>query len=106
LVTKQRTTRWCCEPFQDLVERQGKRGLSVITATIGAKDAFLLQSRAIDSDQSLSAGAHDANGIPVAITIVEDLSITFCPCCGVRLHKFYEGEINTFRRDDLKVKIG
>jgi hypothetical protein len=88
LVTKQRTTRWCCPTFPDLVERQGTRGLSVITATIGAKDAFLLQSRAIDSDLLLPAGAQDANGEPVAITIIEDLSITFCPGCGVRLHKF------------------
>jgi hypothetical protein len=72
--------------------------MSVIVGRIGELDAFLFQSRAVDSDRVLVNTERT-----LAVNLVGQLAISFCPGCGVRLDRFYSRSKDQLRRQDLVI---
>lgn len=89
--------KWCCEIFEGLAASQGQRGLSVVVVSSDSGSAFMLQSRAIDSEATLT------DVISVPITVAEEQAIFFCPGCGVELARHYADEIPSLTRNDLRL---
>ena len=66
-----------------------------------AKPFFSLQFRAVEggSEQKVSVPPN------VAMSLVTDLGVQFCPWCGEKLTKFYRSRINDLYRPDLAIEV-
>lgn len=76
---------WCCDEFRLYNRARGARGISLHAAVdpdLGPY--FVLEFRSVSQD--------DLEKLPhrqVAITLVQDLRISFCPFCGSDLGRHY-----------------
>ncbi len=92
--------KWCCAQFEWHVSEGGSAGLAVvIDRSEDGKPVFLLQGRAITD------GTEVPENISVALTIVSETGIAFCPWCGSRLSAFYETSASSVARPELRVPI-
>ena len=89
--------KWCCIGFKGNIQMAGLRGYSIFVSSMNRMNpVFIMQHRTLDP------GA----GIPKteqALTIVSDIQISFCPWCGVDLHRFYRKHYQELDRSELDV---
>src|SRR5260370_15452851 len=96
------TVRWCCDAFKNSYDLAGDRSIAVLVDrdTDGAPE-FLLQSRAFvkgEEPPGLST--------TVAMSLVTESQMQFCPWCGRKLIKWYRDDIDALIRPGLKVDRG
>jgi hypothetical protein len=92
--------RWCCAGFSNNVQMAGERGFSVIVeASENAAPEFIVQHRAVNLGTEFPVVSD------VAISLVSDMRIAFCPWCGVSLGAFYGNSAKEIARNDLRVRI-
>ena len=97
-----RWSAWCCSWFEEAVANVGRRYIQVFTAEVVAfgPPRFILQARAVDA----AVAPSDVQApMDVAVTIVDESVIVYCPGCGAKLDDFYVGQIEALRRDELKL---
>jgi hypothetical protein len=84
--------RWCCSGMRDLFEQYGKRGFGALMSMELGVTRFLLQFRVVD-DGSVGEikGPSD-----LAISLIGQMGLTFCPSCGVELEKYYRKQLDRF----------
>ena len=93
--------KWCCSPFQRVYERAGDRSIAVLVDRYKNGDpTFILQARAFEK------GQEPALNLPVAMSLVIEETMNYCPWCGTNLLRFYRKQIDRLARPDLKIEKG
>jgi hypothetical protein len=83
---------WCCSGMQDLFTQYGKRGFGALMSTQLGITRFLLQFRVVDDgNERKISGPGD-----LAISLIGQMGLTFCPSCGVHLEKYYREQLDRF----------
>jgi hypothetical protein len=91
--------RFCCGFFENYYASAGTRGFGVFAFTNpdGGK-SFVLQHRSLEPNVSIPETS-------VALSIVAELPLRYCPWCGIELMQFYR-TTSQFERTDLKLTLG
>jgi hypothetical protein len=94
-------TRWCCDAFRNRYDRGGDRSIAVLVdRNFAGEPRFLLQARAFEQ------GEEPQLDLPVAMSLVSEDAIVFCPWCGVPLQRFYGKDIDALIRPSLRIDRG
>lgn len=86
---------WCCFAFKGHSENAGQRGLGIYVEVHDKDPKFVLQWRSVDNPISFQSEQ--------AISLMEEVKISFCPWCGVRLSEFYSSSYKELARPDLRI---
>jgi len=93
------SVRWCCPGFEAHFHEAGHRGLAIVVAPNETGDGprFLFQHRAVDQ------GAGFQYDGKVAITLISEGQIGFCPWCGKSLTKWYRRKWKELLRPEVEL---
>ena len=91
---------WCCAAIKNSFLEAGHRGVGFFVAdSRSGTPTFVLQFRAI-AVGSLPPDPCDSN-----ITLVTDLTISYCPFCGKRLDRFCRNQLETLHKPELRIPL-
>ena len=77
---------FCCSGFAFLYERAGSRGFGlIVNRRSNGEVSYILQSRAVARGEETLISAPPS----VAMSLVSQLGMTFCPWCGNTLDTWY-----------------
>jgi hypothetical protein len=80
--------QFCCQPFKELIDRAGQRGLAAVVHRYGANPLkFLLQSRGIAHEDVVEPKEVSTR---IVINIQTLKRIDYCPFCGTRLQELLD----------------
>ena len=91
---------FCCAGFKHHFDRAGTRGFGVFAvATLQSKSWFKIQYRCVDPG---SGPISPNTNFP--ISLIEEVTLNFCPWCGRDLHQWYSRTWETLTRPDLQTR--
>lgn len=98
---RQEKQEWCCRFFQTMYDRPGKNGFSIVVQKNPGVAYFLLQARAVDK------GRESEVDVPTTVPLlfVSQISMQFCPSCGVNLKEWYGDRIEGMYSPGLALDI-
>jgi len=87
--------RWCCTPFENLYKHEGNRGFSIVPDNQNSDEGyiFIIRCRVVDFGNEHTVKAD------VPISLITDMTISYCPCCGKNLKKWYGNSIEELYRE-------
>ena len=89
--------RWCCLAFHDHYLEAGERTFSVLIDQEASGDPlFILQHRTLNPEDRLPA-------LPIPVSVVTEVRISFCPWCGRRLARWYKRWVTELRNPKFRI---
>ena len=89
--------KWCCPGVRALHQMAGERTFSIlVNSDLSGRAVFTLQHRA------LNPGAELPSSDGVAVSLVSDLRLQYCPWCGKKLESFYKKQIDALAAPVVK----
>ena len=99
IFTEAADIRWCCSEFRNRYYLAGKRGLAInVYRDAGGHIKFHLQHRCLDEGQNLKVPSD------VAVILVAETGLMFCPWCGCNLKRRYEKYVSQLDRPELAIE--
>lgn len=94
--------KWCCDAFKNSYDLAGDRSVSVLVDRYAdGNPEFILQSRAFVKGEE-PFGLHTS----VAMSLVTESQIQFCPWCGRKLAKWYRSSVDALVRPGFRIDKG
>lgn len=95
---KRSPPKWCCMGFEGNYQAAGERGFAVLVG----KEGFLIQVRLVAQNE-----AHRLKIEPqdIAVSLVNQIGMRFCPWCGANLAKFYGNRLQELERPEYPIRI-
>ena len=94
--------RWCCQTFRSYYEEAGRRGFGVVIEETEVGPTFLIQCRSIDPKDEQ---AFKVLNTPVAVSLVTQTGMLFCPWCGTNLRRRYRRHVKALSRPELSIPL-